>query len=103
MPKVQTWGNSITELRSPKAKVRLEGRIKISIVAGAIGFLTLVMLVCQEFSSTPLRLLCLGASTLHFVFMETDYKGNLNVRPFGLLPLPLVAIALLALMQTIVV
>ena len=93
VPAVQTWPQMVSEMTATKPKVRLEGRIKLSVFVGLIGFLALMALVFYSVDSQSLGLLCLLASVLHFITMETDHKLNLNVRPFGLLPLPLSAVA----------
>lgn len=103
VPTVQTWPKMLSEMTAAKPKVRLEGRIKLSVFVGLIGFLALIELVYDSVDSQPLGLLCLLTTVLHFLTMETDHKLNLNVRPFGLLPLPLSAIAIISIIYNMLV
>ena len=94
MSTTKTNESSNARPHQPSNQVRLEGRIKLSVAMAVVGFATLAVLSLHDSSLRWVGLTCVGSSVAHFLLMETDHKLKLHVRPFGLLPIPMVTCAI---------
>ena len=86
IPRLETWPNTLKELRSDEAKERLMGIKKVSLVFGSLGQILIGL------TSWPAA--GVAASIAHFYSMELDFKLRLGVRPYAYLPFVLAPLAI---------
>lgn len=85
VPPLGTWPSMFSELLHDSSKTRLVGFKKLSSLLG-VASLGCIAYAVKEKATTAVSVAALALGTAHFYTMEVDYKMNVKVRPYGLLP-----------------
>lgn len=94
IPKILSFRSTFSDLSNSKRKVNAVGMKKVSNIFGLAALVSFYYLVMSGGTTKLNVCFLLLTSALHFYTMEIDYKWNLNVRPYGLLPFLLIPISL---------
>jgi len=96
IPEIQRFVTILEDNVSSNSATNLEGKRKISLICGACAATFLDAFYFEMLPINPLLVASmLVFGLVHFYYMEIDFRGSLQVRPFGYLAFVVPSIALM--------